>query len=33
MARAAAEHGDDGINDLIVSDVICRNELQDWFVA
>ena len=33
MARLAAESGDDGSNDLIVSDVIRRNELQAWFVA
>ena len=33
MARLAAESGDDGTNDLIVSDVIRRNELQVWFVA
>jgi starvation-inducible DNA-binding protein len=33
MARLAAEHGDDGTNDLIVSDVIRANELQVWFVA
>jgi starvation-inducible DNA-binding protein len=33
MARRAAEHGDDGTNDLIVSDVIRANELQVWFVA
>jgi starvation-inducible DNA-binding protein len=33
MARAAAERGDEGTNDLIVSDVIRRNELQVWFVA
>ena len=33
MARRAAEGGDDGTNDLIVSDVIRRNELQVWFVA
>jgi starvation-inducible DNA-binding protein len=33
MARLAAEHGDDGTNDLIVSDVIRRNELQVWFIA
>src|SRR5438034_9667353 len=33
MARLAAERGDDGTNDLIVSDVIRRNELQVWFVA
>ena len=28
-----AHGGDDGTNDLIVSDVIRRNELQVWFVA
>jgi starvation-inducible DNA-binding protein len=33
MARQAAEEGDDGTNDLIVSDVIRTNELQVWFVA
>jgi starvation-inducible DNA-binding protein len=33
MARLAASSGDDGTNDLIVSDVIRRNELQVWFVA
>jgi starvation-inducible DNA-binding protein len=33
MARLAAEHGDEGTNDLLVSDVIRRNELQVWFVA
>lgn len=33
MARRASESGDDGTNDLIVSDVIRRNELQVWFVA
>jgi starvation-inducible DNA-binding protein len=33
MARLAAEGGDDGTNDLIVSDVIRTNELQVWFVA
>jgi len=33
MARIATERGDDGTNDLIVSDVIRRNELQVWFVA
>jgi starvation-inducible DNA-binding protein len=33
MARLAAENGDDGSNDLIVSDIIRRNELQAWFVA
>ena len=33
MARLAAEAGDDGTNDLVVSDVIRGNELQVWFVA
>ena len=33
MAGLAAEMDDDGTNDLLVSDVIRRNELQVWFVA
>jgi starvation-inducible DNA-binding protein len=33
MARRAAAQGDDGTNDMIVSDVIRGNELQVWFVA
>jgi starvation-inducible DNA-binding protein len=33
MAKRATEKGDDGTNDLIVSDVIRTNELQVWFVA
>jgi starvation-inducible DNA-binding protein len=33
MARQAVEDGDDGTNDLIVSDVIRTNELQVWFLA
>jgi starvation-inducible DNA-binding protein len=33
MARQAAESGDDGTNDLIVSNVIRTNEMQVWFVA
>ena len=33
MARRATEAGDDGTNDLIVGEVIRRNELQVWFVA
>ena len=33
MARRAADSGDDGTNDLIVSNVIRANELQVWFVA
>ncbi len=32
-AKAAAEAGDDGTNDLIVSDVIRTNEKQTWFLA
>src|SRR5882762_5624087 len=33
MARQAAESGDDGTNDLLVSVVIRTNERQVWFVA
>src|SRR5438552_16827384 len=33
MARQAAEAGDDGTNDLLVSEVIRTNELQVWFLA
>jgi len=33
MARQAAEGGDDGTNDLLVSDVIRTNELQVWFLS
>jgi starvation-inducible DNA-binding protein len=32
-AKKAAETGDDGTNDLIVSDVIRTNELQAWFLV
>ena len=32
-ARRTADQGDDGTNDLIVSDVIRTNELQAWFLA
>jgi starvation-inducible DNA-binding protein len=32
-ARTAAANGDDGTNDLLVSDVLRRNELQVWFVS
>jgi len=32
-ARRASDLGDDGTNDLIVSDVIRGNELQVWFLA
>src|SRR5712671_4084760 len=33
MARQASDGGDDGTNDLIVSDLIRTNELQTWFIA
>jgi starvation-inducible DNA-binding protein len=33
MARQAAQEGDDGTNDLLVSSVIRTNEMQVWFVA
>jgi starvation-inducible DNA-binding protein len=33
MARQADESGDDGTNDLFVSDVIRTNELQVWFLS
>ena len=33
MARQAAEVGDDGTNDLLVSQVIRTNERQVWFVG
>jgi starvation-inducible DNA-binding protein len=32
MAREASKNGDDGTNDLIVSDVIRTNEMQVWFL-
>jgi len=32
-ARTAAASGDDGTNDILVSDVIRVNELQVWFVS
>jgi starvation-inducible DNA-binding protein len=32
-AKKAAELGDDGTNDLLVSDVIRTNEMQVWFLA
>ena len=32
-AKRADESGDDGTNDLLVSDVIRTNELQVWFLA
>jgi starvation-inducible DNA-binding protein len=33
MARKATEAGDDGTNDLLVSNVIRTNELEVWFIA
>ena len=33
MARQADQEGDDGTNDLLVSNVIRTNEMQVWFVA
>lgn len=33
LAARAAELGDDGTNDLVVSDVIRTNELQIWFLS
>jgi starvation-inducible DNA-binding protein len=32
-ARRVADLGDDGTNDLLVSDVVRANEMQAWFVA
>ncbi len=32
-AKAAADAGDDGTNDLLISDVVRTNELQTWFVS
>src|SRR5246500_4404467 len=32
-ARKASEAGDDGTNDLLVSDVLRTNEMQVWFLA
>jgi starvation-inducible DNA-binding protein len=33
MAKQASKDGDDGTNDLLVSDIIRTNELQVWFVS
>lgn len=33
MARQATEAGDDGTNDLLVSQIIRTNELQVWFLS
>ena len=32
-AKAADESGDDGTNDLLVSDIIRSNEPQVWFIG
>ena len=33
MARQANEAGDDGTNDLLISQVLRTNELETWFIA
>jgi starvation-inducible DNA-binding protein len=33
LAKRASQLGDDGTNDLVVSDVLRRNELQIWFLS
>ena len=33
MAKKADDAGDDGTNDLLISDVIRTNELQVWFIS
>ena len=33
LAERADELGDDGTNDLVVSDVLRTNELQSWFIS
>jgi starvation-inducible DNA-binding protein len=33
IAAAASEAGDDGTNDMVVSDVLRANELQSWFIG
>ena len=33
LARRASQLGDDGTNDLVVSDVLRTNELQVWFLS
>src|SRR6266481_1065583 len=33
VAHTAADLGDDGTNDLLVSDIIRTNELQVWFIS
>lgn len=33
MAKQASESGDEGTNDMLISDVVRTNELQVWFLA
>ena len=33
MAKQASETGDDGTNDLLISNVLRTNEMQVWFVS
>lgn len=33
LAKQSSENGDDGTNDLAVSDIIRKNEMQVWFLA
>jgi starvation-inducible DNA-binding protein len=33
LARRASALGDDGTNDVVVSDVLRPNELQVWFLS
>jgi len=33
LARRAAQIGDDGTNDLLVSQILRTNELQTWFLS
>jgi starvation-inducible DNA-binding protein len=33
LAREAAERGDDGTNDLLVSQIVRSNERQSWFIG
>ena len=33
VARISAEKGDEGTNDVLVSDIVRTNELQAWFIS
>jgi starvation-inducible DNA-binding protein len=33
IAEAADDAGDDGTNDMVVSDILRANELQSWFIG